>query len=251
MNNKIGIIFQARSGSTRLPSKILLPFADNLCILELLLQKFRKNGFDKYPLIVATTDSYKDDELVQVALSCGAEVFRGSESDVLQRFIDTAKSHELTDIVRVCSDNPFLQVNVHLQKLIDQYLMTKPDYLSYQLHDGTPVIKSHLGLFCEVTSIEALQKVAEMTDDNLYHEHVTNFIYSNPEVFNVEWMPAPPEVITRNDLRLTLDTREDFDNLQHLYNRVGDESLEEIVRFIDQSPEIKEHMSEQIALNSK
>ncbi len=251
MTKKIGILFQARSGSTRLPSKILLPFFEQQNILELILQKFLKNGFDTYPIIVATTTSYKDDEVVQVAQRNGVNVFRGSESDVLQRFIEAGRSHGITDVIRVCSDNPFLQINEYLQQLIDRYLMTNPDYLSYQLFDGTPVIKSHLGLFCEMVSMKALEKVAELTDENLYHEHVTNFIYGHPEIFSVEWLPAPNEVVTRNDIRLTLDTPEDFEHLQQLYKLVGAKNLKEIIQFIDESPEMKEYMNEQIMQNSK
>ena len=92
----LGIVIQARTGSTRLPNKMLLPFHASKGILELLLEKLR-NSFNNLPIIVATTTNNRDDVIVELCLKNKIKYFRGSENNVLQRFIDVANKFSLTN----------------------------------------------------------------------------------------------------------------------------------------------------------
>lgn len=102
----IGIIVQARMGSTRLPGKILKPFYDGKTLLETLLDNLHKVADAK--VIVATSVNENNDELEVFLKEKRELVFRGSENDVLDRYIKAAEVNSVDGIVRICSDNPFM-----------------------------------------------------------------------------------------------------------------------------------------------
>lgn len=102
----IGIIVQARMGSTRLPGKILKQFYGDKTLLETLLENLHKVQGSK--VIVATSVNENNDQLERFLTEKGELVFRGSENDVLDRFIKAAEANNVDGIVRICSDNPFM-----------------------------------------------------------------------------------------------------------------------------------------------
>ena len=102
--NNTKIIIQARTGSTRLPQKMILPFYENEGIFSLLLKKLT-SSFDKNDIILATSLNENNDVLVEIAKHHGVNYFRGSENDVLQRFIDAAKEFNAENI-KLLKNNP-------------------------------------------------------------------------------------------------------------------------------------------------
>jgi len=235
--------------STRLPGKILKPFYNGLSILEIQLERI-KLALPEYKIIVATTTNQADKAVEAVCKELDVDCFRGSENDVLQRFIDCASLYNAKRVVRVCSDNPFLDKE-SLKFLLKMDLDASVDYLSYCDVNGTPAIRTHWGLFAEVVSLEALEQVVSETGDIFYHEHVTNYIYGHSSKFNVSLVDAPPAIYNREDLRFTIDTRTDFEAMQKLYKVAGNYNLEMLVEVLDSSPTIKKSMKEGIDKFSK
>lgn len=252
--NSTAIIVQARTGSTRLPGKMLLPFFNNKSILEIILLRIYNEYDNKYKIILATSLNKSDDPIESLGSKIGVPVFRGDENNVLQRFIDAAQVHNIKNIIRVCADNPFLEVK-HIQDLINIGINDNFDYVSFQYEDNIPVIKSHIGLFTEFTTINTLKRVNKLTDENIYTEHVTNFIYEHSSVFNLKLLPLPAYIIKqKEDVRFTLDTIEDFHLLKKLYFNIGEKNISDLrylFKHIDANPDISEKMKEQIKLNSK
>lgn len=249
---KRGVIIQARTGSTRLANKIILDFWKEKTILSLLIERIKIDN-PNAKVIVATTTRPSDDIIQEIAQKGGAECFRGSEEDVLSRFIDAAEMFGIETIVRVCSDNPFLQTD-SISTLFEQYEIEPADYISWGFPSGLPVIKSHLGLYTELTTIDSLKRVAQLTNEKLYHEHVTNYLYANPQEFKIRLLELPQVLREREDLRFTLDTIEDFTLLQQLYSNweaKGRVPIEEVIGEIDSSSIIKEQMKKSITENSK
>lgn len=247
-----GIIIQARTGSTRLPGKILLPFNGERRIIDILIGNIRRACPDK-TLVLATTLRPQDDVLEQVAREAGVHCYRGDEEDVLARFIGAAEAFGLERIIRVCSDNPFLQAET-FHTLLAEHDARGGDYVSYAFADGRPTIKSHLGLFAELTTLDALRRAAAATDEKLYHEHVTIYLYTHPDDFRVHLLPLPVELEGRLDLRFTLDTQEDFTLLQTLYAsfcRHTDGSLGALLQLVEAHPEYRSRMLENIRKNEK
>ena len=252
------VILQARTGSTRLPNKMLMPFYEDKCILEILLERIKHEApliADK--LIVATSSNKGDDRIEELCNKIGVKCFRGSEDDVLTRFIDAAKSYNVSKIIRVCADNVFLDINL-LEKLYEKLDKSTYDYASYCTSDGTPSIRTHFGFWTEGVSLSALEKIREMTNEKLFHEHVTNYIYSNPEQFTIDLQninETIKDIESHSNLRLTIDTIEDFNISKDIYSyliaRDIPVSSENIIRYLDEHVELYSKMGEIIKRNSK
>ena len=249
--SKIGIILQARTGSTRMPEKVILPFFQDQSILDLLLEKTKKLNL---PVVLATTTNPSDDRICALAEKHQVQVFRGSENDVLDRFIQAAKANQFSKIIRVCADNPFLDL-AGMKTLIAEFEKSEADYLSFQLAGNKPSILTHFGFWTEAVRLDALENAQKLTSEKLYHEHVTNFIYGNPEIFQVQFIQADPLVFSRTDIRMTLDTPEDFEIQQRIFATIHAENpnfaVPEIVNWLDRHPEVLERMKNEILKNQK
>lgn len=252
-----GIVIQARSGSTRMPAKILLPFDGRETILDMVIENIRRDN-PGVVIVVATTTNEADDRIAGMALRHGVKCYRGSENDVLGRFIGAADTYGLDRIIRVCSDNPFLQTASFRQLIGTADAHPEADYVAYAFPDGRPTIKSHLGLYAELATVSALRRAAAaMTgdrDEKLYREHVTIYLYTHPDTFTLAFMPLPDALRERTDLRLTLDTPSDFRLLNELYRRLHDEtdgSLASLIALVDSNADYGRIMKQNIAQNEK
>ncbi len=245
-------LIQARLGSSRLPGKIMLPFYKEDTILDLLIKKLKCIDAN---IVLATSGNPQNDLLEKVADKHCIKCFRGAENDVLQRFIDAADKYQAKHIIRVCSDNPFLDLRA-IKELI-QFVETaegKYDYVSFDIN-GSPSIKTHYGFWTEYVALNALKKVHSLTDEPLYHEHVTNYIYTHPENFSIAWIKGPECLREHPNIRLTIDTEEDFKNAAGIYADLcatnPSPSVAEIVNYLDDHSDYYHYMHNQILKNSK
>lgn len=257
MENLLGILVQARLGSTRLPGKMQLPFFQGLTIPQIILERL-KSVVPAESIVLCTTNSPDDDALVELAKVCGVQCFRGSENDVLQRFLDAADTHHFQNVIRVCADNPFLS-QTYIARLIEVFNAAPCDYLSFAFHDQTPIMKGHIGLFAEIMRVDFLQRIAEKTSDPLYREHVTNFVYTNTDLFDARFLPVPEPFFDRKDIRLTIDTFADFKYVQELFEKAYKDSdslrkdieINKLFALIEASPDLLQRMSREIEKNQK
>lgn len=252
VEDKITFIIQARLGSTRLPGKILLPFYNDKSILELMVKKL--TIIENSEIVIATSIDTINNELEDFAKEKGVVCFRGSENDVLQRFIDAAEYKKANKLIRVCSDNPFLDLSAIKQLVEFARCNEDCDYISFDVC-GKPSIKTHYGFWTEYVTLSALKKVVNSTDKQLYHEHVTNYIYEHPNSFNIKWINVSSVINSHPYIRLTIDTKEDFLTAQNVYSSLVKQSeyptIEDIVNYLDANSTLYDMMKEQILKNSK
>ncbi len=253
VSNKTGIIIQARTGSSRLPGKMTLPFFEDQNLITLMINKFKQEA-GRTPFVIATTTASGDDIIVEICAKAGVPYFRGSENDVLDRFIKTAEHFRFETILRVCADNPFFDVASTL--LLARMLSTgKVDYMGYEMDGNQPSIMTHIGLWGEAVTLKALVKTASLTNDSLYREHVTNYLYSHPQTFNIGLTPAPNGLGKRTDLRFTLDTPEDYELYRKIYRQLAargsTNNPEALVKLVDENNDFRKVMKNQITLNTK
>lgn len=250
---KTGIILQARTGSTRLPGKMTMDFFQGKTILDILLERLTDH-FPALPIVVATTVNERDQAMVDAAERNGVASFRGSEEDVLQRFVDAAQHFSLSHVVRICADNPMLSPSL-LKELLNAWGEGKTDYCSYQLPDGTPTIRSHYGLFAECVRTDALEKVIASNHEAFFHEHVTNYLYNHPEQFQLQFLPSPVVLNPYPQIRMTIDTAGDFENAGKVYRAFVEGGLEfnaeNTVKVLQQQEGLLLAMNNEIIANSK
>lgn len=233
-------------------NKILLPFYGEQRIIDILIENIKRACPDK-TVVLATTVRPQDDVLAEVASRAGIECYRGDEDNVLDRFLRAAEMFRLDRFIRVCSDNPFLRAD-SFNVFFREHDAFPVDYVAYSFADGRPTIKSHLGLFAELTTIDALRRVAAITQDKLYIEHVTIYLYTHPGEFSIRLLSLPDELEGRSDLRFTLDTSEDFTLLQELYAAYieqTDGSIPALLRLVEKRPGCRAKMLKNIAENEK
>lgn len=247
------IIIQARTGSTRLPGKVLADFYDGQSILEIIINRCKELD-TAWPVIVATSSADADQAILNLATSCGVKSFAGDEQDVLKRFIDAAEQFGARQLIRVCADNPFLDTCL-LKELLA--FADKPDveYASYEVATGLPAIKSHWGIFAEYVTLEALQKVNSLTQESFYHEHVTNFCYGNTDQFRCEWIKAPELIYNQTGFRFTVDTPQDFEIAREMYGilqKAGKScNFKELIALVTGNEKYRSVMRSQIEQQSK
>jgi spore coat polysaccharide biosynthesis protein SpsF len=240
MFNTLGIV-QARLGSTRLKRKVARRLGGKP-LLEWVVRRVTDcQRLDA--VIVATGDDAAGRSLAELVPS-DVPVFFGSESDVLSRFAGAIEQYPAKAVVRICADNPFIDpvLNDRLVRTAD--LHPECDYISYCSQSGRPAILSAVGVYAEWCRTEALLQSHRQATDPADREHVTRYLYSHPEKFQVRLIPAPCE-LDRDDVRLTVDHEEDWEHAQAIVEALGPEELDwqRIAELLDGQPDLRRRMA--------
>jgi spore coat polysaccharide biosynthesis protein SpsF len=209
----LGVV-QARMGSTRLPGKVLRQLAGRT-VLERVVRAARdSNVLDE--LVVATTSEPVDDAIVTECEAIGVPVHRGPVDDVLTRFLGVLESHESDTVLRFTADCPLL--DPELIALAAKVFAAAPyvDYLSTSIARTLP-----RGLDVEVVRTAVLRSIDKLATEH-HRTHVTSYIYSHPEEFNVLGLTMQPDL---SHLRLTLDTPDDWRLIEAIIEHFGDVSV--------------------------
>ncbi|UPO15922.1 NTP transferase domain-containing protein [Leptospira borgpetersenii] len=220
-------IVQARMGSTRLPGKMLLKLGQ-FTILEWVLRRLKKSK-QLTEIILATSNLSIDDSLEVIAKSLGVTVFRGSETDVLGRFVLARKKSVSKNIVRVCADNPFLDFKV-IDDLIEGFANADYDYGFNHIPWGENSFIDGVGV--EILTKRLLEEIDEFAKLPEEREHVTRFIWNHWNRYRI-YSPVANEKFRFPELSLDVDTKEDYELFRmHLEDYSGlpeDYDVEELI----------------------
>lgn len=228
----IGVILQARVGSTRLPKKVLKPILGKTAI-EREIERIKKIKLCQ-KVILAIPDGKKDDPLEKIGKKIKVLVYRGSENNVLDRYYQAAKKFNLTDIVRLTGDCPLIDWQV-CDEVISFYLQNKYDYVSNVWPPTFPD-----GLDIEVFSFQVLEKAWENAKLKSEMEHVTPYITNHPEIFKAGNLIRNGNDLS--DLRLTLDEPKDLILIRKVYEALYKKKkyfvLSDILKLFKEKPEL-------------
>jgi len=208
---KTGIILQARMGSSRLPGKVLKPLAGKPMI-QWIIERLKI--CQKVDILILATSTLEEDQLlVNLAEELGVSVFRGSETDVLDRYYKCALTYHLDDIIRATGDNPFVDPE-ECDRLVDFYISRQLDYatISTDSEKGYP-----LGVGLEILKFSVLEKSWKEGCASHHREHVNEYVLENLEMFKQAKMLAPHEKCAP-ELSLTVDTLEQFMFAEKIYS---------------------------------
>ncbi len=224
---------EARMTSSRLPGKVLAPLGGKPA-LEVMVERVRLvPSIDQ--IVVATTSNNTDDPIEALTGRLGVGCWRGSEDDVLQRVLDAATAFEADVIVELTGDCPLIDPGI-VEQVIDTYRRAGVDYVSNVLTRSFP-----MGMETQVFARSILEDVARRTQDKDDHEHVSLFIYRNPQLYSLQNVAAAA-ALAKPELRLTLDTKEDLAVIRAVYEALSPGSpafsLAEILAFLDANPAI-------------
>lgn len=200
-SRKIVAITQARTGSTRLPAKVLREICGKT-LLEHHVDRLNR-AWKLDAAVVATTTSSSDDAIVDLCQKRGYTAYRGSEEDVLARYYGAAESSKADIIVRVTSDCPLVDPGL-IDDLVGYFLSAEPA-LDYAALDTRSY--PH-GLDAEIFSRSALEAAYAEAEDPAEREHVTPFIYRRPERFRLGALRSGED---HEGHRWCVDEQKDFD----------------------------------------
>lgn len=236
---KILCLLQARMDSSRFPGKTMKPILGKPMIQYILDSLSFSKMIDE--IVVVTSMNSKDDVLVKYLEKNNWKYFRGDEKDVLKRYSDATRKFDGDYIVRVTADNPLLDPTI-----IDRVILTttknKDDYGSNNLTKSYPY-----GYTVEVISKNTLEEIEKKASNSADREHVTLFIHKNKEKFKVSSIQAPAE-LSHPDWRLTVDTAEDYELINKIFENLYSETpikYEAVIDFLLKNPKllkINEHV---------
>ena len=229
----IGVL-QARTTSTRLPGKVLLPLSGEPMILRQLERMGRASTLDL--IVVATSDDPSDDDLAETIIDAGYDVIRGSLDDVLGRFIQVVDAYEPDVVVRMTADCPLISPAV-IDHVVEAFDGSDADYASNTMVPTYPD-----GLDVEVMTAQALRAVDAVSTDPHEREHVTLGVYRRPERFHILNV-SDPTGDEHSQLRWTVDSADDFAFVEQVYARllpkVPHFEYGDVLQLLEEHPELR------------
>lgn len=241
---KVICIVQARMGSERLPGKVIKPILGKPMILYTLDRLSKSRYIDK--LILATSDKETEKPLVNVCENAGYEVFRGDECNVLKRYKDAVdyymQNNEDVAVVRITGDCPLIDPII-VDNVITHFMMYDYDYVRLDVPD-TFVRGTDVEVFSRKTLNKAYKEINlvlarsyEVTKEQyeeikMFREHVTYYMYNNKD-FNIGYVKN--EILYDKDYRLCVDTEEDFNLIENIFNNFRDEFVlsKDIIEYLE------------------
>jgi len=223
-----GLFLQVRVDSTRLPGKALLPLVGKPMISHA-MESLARVEADIHALV---TDEGSRDLLLPLARDAGFEVFVGSKLDVLRRYCDAARHFKAETVIRATGDNPLVSRSL-AEGLLGEHRTREADYSGYF---GMP-----LGTGVEIIRSSALFRAEKETRESYDREHVTPFLYRNPQLFFLH-RPLAARVF-RSNFRVTVDTKEDFRRVERIFRdiyRGSPPEIEELIEWIRKNPPKKD-----------
>lgn len=195
----IGIILQARMGSTRLPGKVLKKIGART-LLENIVSRVGTLQ-NKATFVIATTDLQQDNKIADFCKQNNLSCFRGSELNVLDRYYECATLYKFQHIVRLTGDNPFIDIE-ELDNLINLHLENQSDY-SRSLGALPKGVGSEIFTYnsLEVSFFNGLKEN--------HKEHVNEYIEENEKLFKISELTVA-KTKNRPDVGLTVDTLDDY-----------------------------------------
>ena len=231
---KIVTVIQARSGSNRLPGKVMMEILGKPLLIRMVerVQRSELAG----TIVVATTTEASDDIIEKLCETEGLLCYRGSRDDLLDRHYQVGKLYEADAVVKIPSDCPLIDPKV-IDRVLQYYIDNGFDFVS-NLHPATYPDGNDV----EVMSWASIAKAWQESTRTLEREHTTPYIWENPDRFkigNLAWESGLDYSMTD---RWTIDYPEDFTFIKTIYEQLypADPAfdLQDILHLTRQNPDI-------------
>ena len=212
----IGAIIFSRIDSKRLPAKALIDI-NGKSLLERVIERTKKiQGVNK--IVVATTNRDIDNEIESISLKNNVLVYRGSLNNVVLRALNACKKYNLKKFVRICGDRPLFDPFL-ISKLLKTHNSDKYDVVTTMYPKTLPA-----GLTVEILNFEVLQIIHNSNKDSNSNEHISKYIYDNPQKFSIK-NHIEIEYENLKHLRFVVDTKEDLARTKWVINEMKKKKL--------------------------
>ena len=207
-------IVQARIGSSRFPKKVLAEINNQPMILRQLSRIRQSKYIDE--IIIAIPEGHENNELAEKLESFKYRVIRGSENNVLARFLKAIMESNPDVCIRLTADCPLVMPEI-IDEMLREFLRLNPDYLSNTVHPTFPD-----GLDVEIFTPNALRKLSDLHLKEYEKEHVTIGFHNRQDQFVVSNFISSEDY---SSFRWTVDYEEDLPFVREVYGHfAGTES---------------------------
>jgi spore coat polysaccharide biosynthesis protein SpsF len=223
-------IIQARMHSRRLPGKVLKKILGKPVLLY---QVERLRTVDEIKqIVIATTTSREDDQIIRLCEEESIAYFRGAVGDVLERCYQTARHYDADPILRLTADCPLITPE-ELKMQINYYLNNEYDYV----YLGRTFAE---GICCDLFSFRALEITHKNATLKLEREHVTPYMHKHHELFKITGLENKTD---DSKYRFVIDEPEDFEVVKAIIEALCRDNskpcnAEDIKAFLDNNPDI-------------
>lgn len=242
------VVVQARTGSTRLPNKVMMPLAGKPLLVRMLERV--QAATVPFELVVATTTETKDDVIRDLCKQANVKCFSGHPTDLLDRHYQVAVQEKADAVVKIPSDCPLIDPSV-IDKVLNVFFenQNSVDFVS-NLHPATYPDGNDV----EVMTMPAIEAAWREATLELERQHTTPFIWEHPERFrllNVEWETGLNYSMSH---RFTIDYLEDYNFIKAVYDELWTEakpffSLNDILKLLEARPDIYQINSKYAGVN--
>jgi spore coat polysaccharide biosynthesis protein SpsF len=231
-------------GSTRLPGKVLIDLG-GATVLSRVVRRLRRCS-QLEEIVVATTHRATDQVIVASCAQLGVACFRGSETDVLDRYYSAAEAFSADAVVRITSDCPLIDPEV-VDNVVRALIERRADFACNVLPRTYP-----RGLDTEVFTMEALEKAWRGSDQPHEREHVTPLFYERPEMFHLASVREDQDF---SHYRWTLDTPDDLRLIREIYSHFDNDhfgwrDVIDLMQRLPALPAINAHIVQKSAQHS-
>jgi spore coat polysaccharide biosynthesis protein SpsF (cytidylyltransferase family) len=230
--NKVLAIIQARKGSTRLPSKVLLDLGGKTALEHVICRIQQSKLSDE--LIVATTVNREDLHIVGLCADLGVSVYCGCEEDPLERYYQATRLFGGSHIVRIKADCPLIDPKI-VDEAISLHLASGADYTGNTIQRTYPI-----GQDVEVLTSQTLTKLWQSADLFSEREHITIRIPKHPDSFRIQHLEYGEDLSGK---RWTMDNPEDYEFLRIIFNNLFPVNptfgMSDVLDFLSENPELE------------
>lgn len=224
-------------GSSRLPGKAMLPLDGTPALVHEINRAVSVDGIEGENVVVATSEAPRDDIIEITARDTGAEVYRGSEANVIGRIANAVEDADADIAVRLCGDNTMIDPKLP-ETLLEKVRVNGITYASSKFEHTFPI-----GHNADAFTCEMITHAARDADSDRHREHVAQYFKASreeipavnvtaEEVFGREFVDSIPAL---PKLRLTLDEADDYRLLSRVYEDISYDQIvetKEAIRYI-------------------
>ena len=235
----VGIIVQARTGSSRLPAKVMMKADDESLMIDYVINQLKHSKLHD-EIVVATTNLKQDDVIFDYVTNRNILCFRGDEKNVLERHYQCAKKYAFSTIVRIPSDKPLIDPTI-VDSVIERFQSNSYDYISnffIDANDNDKFIPSYpSGTEVEIFSFAALEVAWKNATSEDEKEHVTPYIYSHLEKFNIFTIKSEKNL---SQFRWALDYENDLKLIRIIISKIQKRPIlmNDILELFEQEPDL-------------
>jgi len=235
----VGIIVQTRTGSTRLPGKVMMKADDKLLMVDYVINQLKHSKLHD-EIVIATTDLKQDDVIFDYVTNRNIPCFRGDEKNVLERHYQCAKKYAFSTIVRIPSDKPLIDPTI-VDSVIEKFQSNSYDYISnfsVDVNDNDRFIPSYpSGTEVEIFSFAALETAWKNATSEYEKEHVTPYIYTQPEKFKILTLKSEKNL---SQFRWALDYENDLKLIRIIISKITKRPIlmNDILELFEQEPDL-------------